>query len=353
MIAAASTARRLVITNPGKVEFVDEQLPPVGPDDVLAESVVSGISQGTELAWYRGNATALSKGWNPSLRLYQAEQPPRAHPISPGYETVAKVVAIGDQVTVLRPGALVYLDRPHADRHLVEQQEAASGLLPESTTPDQAVFYPLARVALGAVHDAAVHLGDTVAVTGLGVVGLLAARLAQQNGAQLVIGVDRYPLRLEAARRQGILTIDTGATADVAEAIRELTGGQGVDAAIEASGSYRLLHEAIRCCALAGRVAAVASYHGQEHGLRLGQEYHRNRITLISSMTVNDAPQRAYPAWDLGRLNTTARALVDTAAVPTSDLITQQFGFHDADLAYDLIDTSPEKTIKVVLTYGS
>ncbi len=63
------------------------------------------------------------------------------------------------------------------------------------------MFYTLARVALGGVHDAGIRLGDAVAIIGLGVVGLLASQLARLAGATLVIGIDRYRLRLEAARR--------------------------------------------------------------------------------------------------------------------------------------------------------
>jgi threonine dehydrogenase-like Zn-dependent dehydrogenase len=68
-------------------------------------------------------------------------------------------------------------------------------------------------------------------------------------------------------------------------------------------------------------------------------------------MTVGGVPHRAHPAWTLDRLNTAARNLVNDGTLTTSELITHQIPFHDADAAYDLIDTTPEETIKVVLTY--
>lgn len=214
------------------------------------------------------------------------------------------------------------------------------------------MFYTLARVALGGVHDAGIRLGDAVAITGLGVVGLLASQLARLAGATLVIGIDRYRLRLEAARRLNVHVIDATQVTDPAARIRDLTSGRGADAMIEASGSYQLLHQAIRCAMPAGRVATVASYHGDQHGLALGEEYQRNRITLVPSMTIGGVPACGYPAWDLDRLNATARALVNNGALATSDLITHRIPFADADTAYDLIDTSPETTIKVVLSYA-
>lgn len=83
-------------------------------------------------------------------------------------------------------------------------------------------------------------------VVGLGTVGLLAAQQARHAGAQ-VIGVDRYPLRVHAAGNLGVHAILASDATDVAARIRELTGPASADAAIEASGSYAGLHEAIRC----------------------------------------------------------------------------------------------------------
>lgn len=350
-IPAQLTARRLQITAPGKVQLTDELLPPPTSSQVVARTLLSGISHGTEMAWYRGKAAALHKGWETAARLYLDDREPRAYPVAPGYETVAVVETAGSDVGGLVSGGLVYLDRPHANLHIVDGSEAGRGIIPPDVAAEQAVFYPLARVALGAVHDAAIQLGGTVTITGLGVVGLLAAQLARQAGASRVIGIDRYPLRLKAARSLGAEVIDATTTPDLAVCVREMTGGRGADTVIEASGSYRLLHQAIRCAATAGRVVTVASYHGDQRGLSLGEEYQRNRITLISSMTIGGVPHRNHPAWDLDRLNIAARDLVNMGALTTADLITQRVAFEDADAAYDLIDTAPETTIKVVLTY--
>lgn len=135
--------------------------------------------------------------------------------------------------------------------------------------------------------------------------------------------------------------------------VHELTGGIGADAAIEASGSYTGLHEAIRCLRVGGRVATVASYHGDQLGLRLGEEYHRNRITLISSMTINGCDQRSHPLWTLDRLNATARQLIVDRVVRTEGLITHRIPFERAAEAYTLITDTPQATIKVVLTYDN
>lgn len=341
--------RRLLITQPGTVEVIAEHLPPPGPTEVYACTVLSGISHGTELAWLRGQAATLHRTWNAEQRTYR-DGPGRDFPVAPGYETVARVAQLGDEVTGVSVGDLVCLDRPHADGHLIDAATARAGLLPDGVTPERAVFFVLARVALGAVHDATLSLGDIVVIVGLGTVGLLAAQQATLAGAT-VIGVDRYQRRLAAAEQLGIDAVHAGADTDVADEVRRRTGPAGADAAIEASGSYAGLHEAIRCLRVGGRVATVASYHGDQPGLRLGEEYHRNRITLISSMTVNGCPQRNHPAWGLDRLNTTARELVVSGRVRTDTLVTHRVPFERAAHAYALITDTPQDTIKVVLTY--
>jgi 2-desacetyl-2-hydroxyethyl bacteriochlorophyllide A dehydrogenase len=341
--------RTLVFRSRGRVEYIQEDLPAPGADEVYARTIVSGISHGTEMAWFRGEAAALHRSWDMERRIYVPGQG-RSYPVMPGYETVATVMRVGSNARCVKIGDVVYLDRPHAEGHVVAASEAARGVLSPGTAADSAVFWTLARVALGSVHDAAIQLGETVVVVGLGTVGLLVVQLARMAGAKRVVGVDIYQRRLDAGTALEAETVDA-TSADVAAEVRRLVGPSGADAAIEASGSYAGLHEAIRSCRLGGRVATVASYHGEQPGLRLGEEYHRNRITLISSMTVNDCPQRGHPAWDLDRLNRTARDLVCSGRLQVDGLITHRVPFGNAFRAFDLIMRNPGDTIKVVLTY--
>jgi threonine dehydrogenase-like Zn-dependent dehydrogenase len=74
----------------------------------------------------------------------------------------------------------------------------------------------------------------TVAVYGLGPIGQMSARIARHRGAERVIAVDPVPERREMAQRHGIEVLD--ATDDVADRIREMTGGRGTDSVIEAVG---------------------------------------------------------------------------------------------------------------------
>ncbi|MGW7331977.1 zinc-dependent alcohol dehydrogenase [Streptomyces sp. NPDC054840] len=105
--------------------------------------------------------------------------------------------------------------------------------------PDDRFVYlsDVLPTAWQAVAYASVPPGGSVAVLGLGPIGDMSCRIAAHRGAGTVIGVDLVPERLERARRRGVHTLDLQACgADLAEAVRALTGGRGPDAVIDAVG---------------------------------------------------------------------------------------------------------------------
>jgi L-iditol 2-dehydrogenase len=101
---------------------------------------------------------------------------------------------------------------------------------------DAALAEPLACVLRG-LEETGVRSGDTVAVIGLGPIGLMFVRLAKVRGAR-VIAIGRRPKQLERAERLGAdEMISTAGAADPARAVRDLTHGRGADIAIEAVGT--------------------------------------------------------------------------------------------------------------------
>jgi threonine dehydrogenase-like Zn-dependent dehydrogenase len=87
-----------------------------------------------------------------------------------------------------------------------------------------------------AVAYADVPEGGTLAVIGLGPIGMMAARIALYQGVERVIGVDLVPERLAMARESGVATVDVGDVDDVSLALIDMTGGRGPDSVIEAVG---------------------------------------------------------------------------------------------------------------------
>jgi hypothetical protein len=103
--------------------------------------------------------------------------------------------------------------------------------------PDERFLYlsDILPTAWQAVQYAEIPRGGSATVFGLGPVGQFCTRIAAHRGAR-VIGVDYVPERREMARRHGIEVLDPGEYDDVPEAVRELTGGRGSDAVIDAVG---------------------------------------------------------------------------------------------------------------------
>ncbi|MBK8445294.1 MAG: glutathione-dependent formaldehyde dehydrogenase [Micropruina sp.] len=107
-----------------------------------------------------------------------------------------------------------------------------------SDLPDERFLYlsDILPTAWQGVDYAGVGADDTLAVVGLGPVGQLAVRCAQERGVGRVIGVDLVPERLAKAAAAGIEVVNAGEVKDVAGALRDLTGGRGPDGVLEAVG---------------------------------------------------------------------------------------------------------------------
>jgi threonine dehydrogenase-like Zn-dependent dehydrogenase len=109
--------------------------------------------------------------------------------------------------------------------------------VPEGPPDDRFLFLSdVLPTAWQAVEYAQIPDGGSVAVIGLGPIGEMSCRIAQQRGAETVIGLDLVPERLKRAMSHGVRTIDVEATDDIAGTARELTGGRGPDSVIDAVG---------------------------------------------------------------------------------------------------------------------
>ncbi|HKX33181.1 MAG TPA: zinc-binding alcohol dehydrogenase [Blastocatellia bacterium] len=341
--------RLLSIERPFEIAFTSRERMPLSPAEIRLRSVLSGISHGTEMNLYRGTTPSFHKSWSESLRLFTNGEAKKTYPVFPGYETVAQVVEVGADCPGVKIGDLAWIDASHGEEHHLPLSTVKTGLLPTAISPTQGIFLALTRVALGGVHDARIHIGDTVTVVGLGTIGLITVQLALRAGASRVFAVDRFPLRLEKACSYGAIGIRSDS--DPAREIKELTSGHGTDVAIETSGNIAALQTAIRGVCVGGSVVVVSSYQASADTLFLGEEFHRNRVSIRSSMTVNKCSHRIAPRWNLERLNSTAIGLLQQNQIDVTSLITQVLPFSSAIEAYRLIDQTPGETIKVALSY--
>jgi threonine dehydrogenase-like Zn-dependent dehydrogenase len=265
-------AERLVITAPNQLAMApyDPGPPPAG--EVRYRTLASLVSPGTETARFTG--------------LQPSEYP---YPL--GYAAVGEVLQCGSNMTWLAPGDRVFTYGAHAN-------EANSRLVtlpvPKGLAPERAVFARMAAVAMTAVRVSAVELGDWVAVLGLGLVGNFAAQLFQMAGAE-VVGLDLCARRCELARACGVRHVIQAAADDggVAE-VRALTGGVGVNCAVEAVGYTPLVETACAMCAKRGEVVWVGSPRG-EHLADLTPILQRVHLWEHGCLTFKGAHEWRYP----------------------------------------------------------
>jgi threonine dehydrogenase-like Zn-dependent dehydrogenase len=157
-------------------------------------------------------------------------------------------------------------------------------------------------VSFHSVREANLRYGDSVAILGLGALGLIAVRMAKESGAERVFALDIVAGRRELAKKYGADVVMDPREGDVALEIHKQTGGAGVDVAIEISGSYAALETAIRCVRVTGTVCSAGFYRGDAKGLWLGREWHHNRLSMVVPHGCGwGHPPRDYPRWDAHR----------------------------------------------------
>ena len=182
-----------------------------------------------------------------------------------------------------------------------------------------------------------VRLGDRVAVFGQGVIGLLATRLATLAGAE-VVAVDTCPAGSRRPARWARRGDRGGRRRRAAPAPPSAAwSGGGVDAAIELSGSDRALHEAVRSVVVDGTVVASGFYQGGADHLRLGEEFHHNRVRIVASQ-ISGTPVALGPRWDQPRLVRTFMDQVRRGRVDARSLVTDVVDAADVASVFERLD---------------
>ena len=237
--------RKLLVPEIGKVTMVEDEWNEkiTGTNDVIIRNHFSHISAGSELAAIDG----LESWFN--------------IPDTPGYTAVGEVLEIGEDVDHVKPGDLVYTYGPHAEMYKIDSTDRWHGVcvkLPDGVRADHATFTHMAGIAMTAIRNSKIELGDDVAVTGLGAIGIFAAQLAQLQGAR-VIATDPEPTRREMAKQCGITHVLDPMSPGLKDQFMSLTREQGVGTQIDASGMSKVIEQSIDFVTLNGEVILLGT----------------------------------------------------------------------------------------------
>ena len=267
------------------LELQELPIPEPGPQEALVQVKAAGICHSD--AHYRAGTS-----------------PVRTLPVTPGHEVAGVVEQVGLEVTAARPGdrvALHYLVTCGACRYCVAGHEqfcpAVSMIgkhrdggyaeyialparnavpLPDAIPFEQgAILMCSSATSFHALRKSRLRPGETVAIFGLGGLGMSAVQLARAFGAFELYAVDLSPNKLALAQEYGAVPVDARAGDPVAE-IRRLTGGRGVDVALELIGLPLTMRQAVQSLAVLGR-AVIAGITRQPfeiypYGELLGKE---------------------------------------------------------------------------------
>jgi len=342
----------LLLRAPRELAFDPLEMAPLAPTEVRIRTLFSGISAGTELSQFRGTNPFMHRRFDEPSRLFlAAEAPSWPYPVrNLGYEEVGEIVEVGSGAAGLKAGQRVFGTWGHRTHHVATVEYARDRLMPEGADPRIGVFSHIGAVALNGVHDAQIRIGDVVAVFGLGVPGQIVAQAARASGAH-VIGVDPDASRRETALRLGTHEVLDPTQGSAAEAIKRLTGSKGADVCIEVSGAPAALAEAIRAVAYSARVVAMGFFQGEVPGLRLGEEFHHNRVQLVCSQISGVAPEASY-RWSKPRLWRTAVELQHKGVLSLTPLITHSAGFEDAPALFERLDKGEPGLLQAVIAFG-
>ncbi|HEV7986904.1 MAG TPA: NAD(P)-dependent alcohol dehydrogenase [Candidatus Binataceae bacterium] len=348
--------RAFVMKGIGKVGFADKPIPTPGPTDAIVKTTKALICT-SDVHTVNG-----AIGPRDNLTL--------------GHEAVGRVHQVGTAVKRFKPGDHVLVgaitpewgdaasqaghssqsgsalggwkfanikDGVFAEYFHVNEADANMAHIPAAVADDSAVYCcDMISTGLMAAENANIPPGGTVAVFALGPVGLMAVAGARMLGAGLIIGVDSVPRRQELARSYGAdVTVDFEKEDAVAR-IMDLTGGEGVDSAIEALGGDLSFQNAIRVTK-PGATISNAGYHGK------GEFVHIPRMEWGVGMAEKTIRTGLCPGGRL-RMERLLRLLQGGRVDPTR-LTTHTFRFDELERAFEIMERKLDGIIKPLILF--
>jgi 2-desacetyl-2-hydroxyethyl bacteriochlorophyllide A dehydrogenase len=336
------TARTLYFTGPEAVEVQSESVTDPAPDEVLVDTVASGISPGSELLVYRGECPADM----PVDESLDALSGTFEYPVQYGYAAVGEVVGTGRDVEADWVGRRVFAFEPHADRFTA----ALDAVVPveDGVSAHEATLLPSVETATNLALDGRPRVGERVVVFGAGLVGLCTTHVLSGFPLAELVVVEPMPARRELARTLGADRVIAPETVEPEVDAFDDDGAAGADLVYELSGRPSTLDAAIDAVGYDGRVVVGSWYGTKRAAVDLGGAFHRDRISIESSQVSTIDPSLR------GRWSKDRRfdvAFEQLRALDTEALLTEAVPFADAADAYRRLDEGSLDAPHVVLTY--
>lgn len=312
----------------------------LGPDDIWVKTTISAFKIGTDRGNYEG-----------------AEQVPGApdYPRWVGDSNLGVVQAVGSNVTQFEPGDRVVSQLYHQSEYIADLKDRLRIVkVPDGASDEDAVYTHLYALSAHCYHKALFRPGETVAVVGLGVLGLGAVALGPLFGAR-VVGLGNSPVRLEMAERMGAHAAYLSDDPDLEEKLDAFTDGKGVDLVILTANPWPAYQTAIEIVRPNGRVSIVSLQGRGEPDLDFNplamEWFYFKGISLIA---VSGSDAALFPNEEadaaLGRCNHVLSLMADGKLEP-SRLITHQLHYSEMATAYEMAYHREKSMLGVIFNW--
>jgi predicted dehydrogenase len=278
-------------------------------------------------------------------------------PIPMGYCNIGEVLEVGSGVSGFKVGQRIASNGRHAE--IVSVPEHLCVAVPDNVRDEDAVFTVLGSIALQGIRLVDPTLGETVAVIGLGILGLLTVQLLRAHGCR-VVGLDLDPRRLELAKQFGALTVDLETTSDPVEEAVRISRGRGLDAVIITANttSNKPIRQAAQMSRKRGRIVLVgvagldisrADFYEKELTFQVSCSYGPGRYDLNYEEKGHDYPI-GYVRWTEQRNFEAVLDMMAEGRLNVGALISHSFSIEEADKAYEVV-TGGEPSLGILLDY--
>lgn len=357
----------------GRTEVAEVPCPRAGRGQLLIRSTRTLVSAGTERMLVDfGKAGLIDKarqqpdkvrmvldkirtdGLAPTLAAVRNKLD---QPLPMGYCNVGVVVEVGAGVTGFEIGDRVASNGKHAEMVAVPVNLCAR--LPEGVNDEAAAFTVLGAIALQGIRLVQPTLGESVVVTGLGLIGLVTVQLLRAHGCR-VLGLDFDPAKLALARQFGAEVVDLAAGADPVAAAQDFSRGRGVDAVIvtAATRSSEPMHQAALMCRKRGRIVLVgvtglelsrADFFEKELSFQVSCSYGPGRYDPNYEDKGHDYPV-GFVRWTEQRNFEAVLDMLAEGRLDVAPLVSHRFAIDEAERAYAVVGGS-EPSLGIVLHY--
>ena len=352
----AEMMKAFVMKGIGKTDFMEKPIPKAGPNDAIIKTTnalvctsdvhtVKGALGDRKDLTFGHEAVGIIRELGSEVKSFKVGQRVAVNAITPdfkcdnclrGYPSQCGEMLGGWKFANVKDGSF-------AEYFHVNDAEANLVVIPDSV-PDEKAVYTADMMSTGfaGAENAEIPLGGTVAIFAQGPVGLMSTVGAKLQGAGLIIAVDGMPNRLEMARHFGAdITINFKEKDPVEEIIR-ITGGQGVDSAIECLGGQPTFEACIKCTAPGG-VISVVGYYGEGDYVKIP------RLEWGVGMSNKKIVTDLCPGGKV-RMKRLMR-LLETGKVDPTPMTTHRFKFEELPKAFEMMDTKEDNILKPLIEF--